>query len=99
MSSKLSRSQAQKMRCSGDDLDYFLTIPGRLPGLNEYISAERTNRYKTAKMKFAQDALVRAGVLEDDDYKHVVGFSDRFDVDKENPRIEVLIKEVDQCAT
>ncbi len=27
------------------------TIPGRLPGLNEYITAERTNRYKGAVMK------------------------------------------------
>jgi Holliday junction resolvase RusA-like endonuclease len=28
-----------------------LIIPGRLPGLNEYISAERTNRFKAAKLK------------------------------------------------
>lgn len=123
-------------------MEYMLIIPGRLPGLNEYIRAERTNKYKAAKMKhksedavvwaarkhlrgvkikkpveihylwvekdnrrdrdniafakkFVQDALVNAGVLENDNYKHVVGFSDRFDVDKENPRIEVLIREVE----
>lgn len=29
-------------------------IPGKLPGLNEYISAERANKYKAAKLK--QDA-------------------------------------------
>lgn len=28
-----------------------LIIPGRLAGLNEYISAERTNRFKAAKLK------------------------------------------------
>lgn len=28
-----------------------LIIPGRLPGLNDFIAAERTNRYKAAKMK------------------------------------------------
>lgn len=28
-----------------------LTIPGRLPGLNEYIKAERGNRYAAAKLK------------------------------------------------
>lgn len=28
-----------------------LRIPGRLPGLNEYISAERRNRYAAAKLK------------------------------------------------
>ncbi len=118
-----------------------MTIPGKLPGLNEYICAERANKYKAAKMKrasedivifaarnclrgvnikkpvemhytwieqsnrrdrdniafakkFVQDALVSIGVLEDDDHKHVVGFTDRFQTDKNNPRIEVLIKEI-----
>lgn len=44
--------------------------------------------------KVIQDALVQCGVLKDDGWKHIVGFSDKFEVDKENPRIEVLIKEV-----
>lgn len=44
--------------------------------------------------KVIQDALVSAGVLKDDGWKHIVGFSDKFEVDKENPRIEVLIKEI-----
>lgn len=44
--------------------------------------------------KVIQDSLVDAGILKDDGWKHVVGFSDRFEVDKDNPRIEVLIKEI-----
>lgn len=28
-----------------------IVVPGQLPGLNEYISAERTNRYKAASLK------------------------------------------------
>lgn len=44
--------------------------------------------------KVIQDALVQCGVLEGDGWKHVAGFSDRFEVDKTNPRIEVLIREV-----
>ena len=123
-------------------MEYLLTIPGKLNNLNDYIAAERSNRYRGAKMKadngnavslavmqcmkgvrirrpvfmeytwvepdrrrdldnissfgrkVIQDALVEAGVLEDDGWKHVAGFSDRFLVDKENPRIEVLIREV-----
>lgn len=43
--------------------------------------------------KVIQDALVNTGVLKDDGWKHIVGFSDRFEVDKENPRIEVRIIE------
>lgn len=123
-------------------MEYLLTIPDTLPNLNDYISAERTNRHKGAKMKadsgnivavairqcmrgvriekpvfmeytwiepsrrrdkdnissfgrkVIQDALVQCGVLKDDGWNYVVGFSDRFEVDNENPRIEVLIKEV-----
>lgn len=126
----------------GIDMEYLLTIPGTLNNLNDYISAERTNRHKGAKMKadngnmvalairqcmrglkiekpvfmeytwiepnkrrdldnissfgrkVIQDALVNTGVLKDDGWKYVVGFSDRFEVDRKNPRIEVLIKEV-----
>ena len=122
-------------------MEYLLTIPGKLPGLNDYIDAERTNRHKGAKMKaengnivavairkclrgvridkpvfmeylwvepsrrrdkdnissfgrkVIQDALVDTGVLKDDGWKYVVGFSDSFEVDKENPRIEVRIIE------
>lgn len=123
-------------------MEYLLIIHGTLPNFNDYISAERTNRHKGAKMKadsgnivavairqymmgvkidkpvfmeylwvepnmrrdkdnissfgrkVIQDALVNAAVLKGDGWKHVVGFSDRFEVDKENPRIEVRIKEV-----
>lgn len=122
-------------------MEYLLTIPGTLPSLNQYIAAERSNRYKAAKMKreaqdriiiavrqcmrgvhidnpvmldylwvvrnkrtdrdnitfakkFVQDALVQCGVLKDDGWKYVVGFSDRFEVDRSNPRIEVKIMEV-----
>lgn len=123
-------------------MEYLLTIPGKLCGLNDYIAAERTNRHKGAKMKadngnivavairqclrgvriekpvymeyswfeknkrrdldnissfgrkVIQDALVDAAVLKDDGWKYIVGFSDSFEVDKKNPRIEVLIKEI-----
>ena len=123
-------------------MEYLLIIPGTLNNLNDYIAAERANRYRGAKMKadneksvvaavmqcmrgvkierpvfmeytwfeknrrrdldnissfgrkVVQDALVSAGVLKDDGWKHVVGFSGRFDVDKANPHIEVRIREV-----
>lgn len=44
--------------------------------------------------KFVQDALVKNGVLQGDGWKDIVGFSDEFYIDKENPRIEVEIREV-----
>ena len=119
-----------------------LIIPGILPNLNDYISAERQHRQKAAQMKkqtehivmlmarsqlrkvkFAcpvvmryswyepnrrrdkdnvssfgrkciQDALVRAGVLKNDGWGEIEAFSDRFFLDKKNPRIEVEIEEI-----
>ena len=44
--------------------------------------------------KFIQDALVAAGVLKNDNWDWVVGFSDEFRIDNNNPRIEVEIEEV-----
>lgn len=41
--------------------------------------------------KFCIDALVKAGVLENDGWKHIIGFSDRFAVNKENPHVEIEI--------
>lgn len=121
-----------------------LVIPGSLPGLNEYIEAERTHRQKGAAMKrqaqhtvelcaktqlrefrpigpvwmeytwyernkrrdkdnisslgrkVIQDGLVKAGILENDGWKQIEGFSDRFGVDEKRPRVEVEIIEVDR---
>lgn len=46
--------------------------------------------------KVIQDALVKAHILQNDGWKNIIGFEDRFDVDQENPRIVVEIMEVKQ---
>lgn len=116
-----------------------IIIPGTLPGLNDYIDAERSNKYQAAKLKrqteemivmciweqmpgveisepvhieyhwyepnrrrdkdniafakkFIQDALVKAGVLGNDGWQEIVSFEDKFGVDKENPRVEIVIE-------
>ena len=124
-------------------MEYTFIIKGRLPGLNEYIDANRANRHKGAKFKsrcekiiigfikqqlkglkitkpvyinftwieqnrrrdkdnvssFGRkvilDALVKASVLKNDNWNCVVGFSDIFRADKENPHIIVHIQEVE----
>lgn len=115
-------------------------IKGELPGLNEYIEAERSNRYAASSMKkrvqgavmaacraqhpkakfknpvvmhyrwvekdwrrdcdniafakkFIQDAFVKAGILIDDSRKYIRGFTDEFEVDRKNPRIEITVEE------
>lgn len=44
--------------------------------------------------KCIQDALVRAGILQNDGWAEIDSFSDTFAVDKNHPRIEVEIQEV-----
>lgn len=45
--------------------------------------------------KFIQDALVQCGIIENDGWDNIVGFSDQFFLDRHNPRIEVVIQEVE----
>jgi len=109
-------------------------IKGKFTSLNEYIRAERTNMYISAKIKkretemvrvqvlnkkietpaiikmtwhiknkridpdniafakkFVLDGLVKANVIPDDTFKHIVGFVDYFVLsDKEGVEIEVV---------
>lgn len=44
-------------------------------------------------MKVIQDAIVRAGVLPDDGWKHIEGFSHTFSVDRKKPHITIDIIE------
>lgn len=121
-------------------MDAKFTIRGTLPGLNELITAERSNRFQGAALKkqsesivmhaarimgkvrfekpvwmvyhwyeqnrrrdkdnicaygrkVIQDALVKAGYLQDDGWKNIDGFEDHFEVDAKNPRIVVEIYE------
>lgn len=44
--------------------------------------------------KFLLDSLVQCGVLKNDSQQYIVRLSDSFYVDKNNPRIEVTLREV-----
>lgn len=129
-------------------MEHKFTIKGTLPGLNDYLKAERSftrnhscgndmkqkyqvlitsairtqlkrlrihvpvyiryafyepNRRRdldniaAVAHKFTQDALVRCGVLENDGWKEITGFSDSFYIDRHNPRIEVTLLEVGEA--
>lgn len=47
-------------------------------------------------MKFANDALVKTGVIQNDTQRWIVGYGQPVtEVDKDNPRIELLIEEME----
>ena len=65
--------------------------------INLYIIWYEPNRRRdvdniTFATKFIQDALVKFGILEDDSQKYIVGVFHRVLVDKDNPRIEVELR-------
>lgn len=43
--------------------------------------------------KFIQDSLVKAKILAGDGWSHIIGFSDAFKIDRQNPHIDILIRE------
>jgi len=45
-------------------------------------------------MKVIQDALVKEGVIKNDGWKEIDSFECLFEVDKDNPRIEVELQEL-----
>ena len=47
-------------------------------------------------IKFILDGLVKAGVLKNDGWKQIAGIGHRFSVDKDNPRVEVILDDVDR---
>ena len=114
-----------------------LSLP---PTLNEYIKAERANKFKSANMKkewteqlaweiktqtrnkftepveimyywycqdkkkdkdnvaygkkFINDALVMANVIPNDGWNNISSFRDYFEIDKNDPRVELSIREI-----
>ena len=52
------KENACTVKIDGKAVMYRVTIPGRLPSLNEYISAERCNRFIAAQMKSEKQFFV-----------------------------------------
>lgn len=77
----------------------------RLPTITEQVEINITWYCESQKKdpdnisfgkKFLIDGLVKAGVLKNDGWKQIKGFTDKFVLDRNNPRIEVEIMEVAQ---
>ena len=106
LADRTNRHKGAKMKANNGDI-VAIAIKQCMRGVRiekpvfmEYLWVEPNKRRDKDNIssfgrKVIQDSLVQCGVLKDDGWKYVVGFSDRFEVDKKNPRVEVLIKEVE----
>lgn len=65
-------------------IDFLWVEPNKLRDLDNICFAK----------KFILDSLVTMEVIPDDGWEYVTGFNDKFAVDKNDPRIEVIITEM-----
>lgn len=72
-------------------------IPLHYPVVVHFHWYSKDNRKDVDNVAFAKkyvlDGMVQARVLKNDSRKFVAGFSDKFFIDKINPRVEVFIEE------
>ena len=104
---KASRYEGGKLKRKNEDI-VSLYIRKQLRGvtisktvLMEYTWVEKDKRRDLDNIssfgrKVIQDALVKCGVLKNDGWDQISGFTDSFRVDKKEPHIEVLIREVER---
>ena len=69
------------------------------PVFIHYIWYEQNKRrdpdnFTSGGRKMINDGLQSAGVIKNDGWKNIKGFKDTWKVDKDNPRVELIIKEV-----
>jgi len=85
-----------------DNTDKVTWIAKKLPKMKRidlditwYCKNKRKDKDNIASgIKFLLDGLVKAGVIKNDGWREVNSFSHNFKVDKDNPRVEIEIKEV-----
>lgn len=64
-----------------------------------YLPNKRKNKDNVmAGQKFIFDGLQRAGIITNDGWQQIGNVTHRFEVDKDNPRVEVDIVEVEEAA-
>lgn len=93
---------AEYSRMKSDFTNLVALVAKKLPELDrvylEITYFRKNQRYDpdniAAAKKFILDGLVAAGVLPNDGWAQVAGWSESWEVDKDNPRVEVIIKEV-----
>jgi len=101
---RTNRQLAAKLKAQ-TEADIIILCRQQLRGVNienpvymRYMWVERDRHRDKSNVafakKFIEDALIKAGVLKDDGWREIMGFSDEFGVDKQNPRVEVNIEEI-----
>lgn len=59
-----------------------------------YVKDKRKDKDNIAfAKKFILDGMIQSGLLKNDGWGEIAGFTDSFEVDKDNPRIEIELEE------
>lgn len=97
---KIHWSRYYKLKKTWTDIVAWSCLSQRIPHFENLIlivSWIEPNRRKDPDniafaKKFILDGLVSAKVIDNDGWNHVLGWTDEFIVDKDNPRVKVCLK-------
>lgn len=100
---KWNKGNRMKQECQ-DEISYYINAQLHKVHIDKPIYLEYTFYEPNKKRdldnisgffhKIFQDALVHCGIIHNDSWHYITGFSDEFLVDSNCPRIEITIKEV-----
>ena len=97
-SGRWSKGNAMKQADQRLIMEYLPDVRFKKPVILKYTFYERNRRRDLDNIsgyfhKVFQDALVRAGVLENDGWAQIKGYTDTFKIDPKLPRVEISIEE------
>jgi len=72
-----------------------LTVDGKIDiHCHWFVKSKRKDKDNIRfAIKFIQDGMMQAGLIKNDGWSEIGNYYDEFSVDKDNPRVEVEIKE------
>ena len=83
--------------CQQQEIPFFHAVRLKITYYRKNMMYDPDNL--SAGKKFILDGLQEAGCIKNDGWKEIKGFQESWEVDKENPRTEVIIKEVEHEQT
>ena len=93
MAADIKREETERVQKSSYGIPSIKRYPVRIK-MTWYCTNKRKNPDNIAfAKKFIVDGLVDAKILEEDGWGQIKGFQDEFEIDKENPGVEVEIIE------
>ena len=102
---RVNKYAGAKLKRNNTDLIYYECLAQKLKPFNNQIDLDITFHCKNKRkdkdnilsgaIKVILDGMIKAGIIVNDGWKEIGKFNFEFAVDKDNPRIEIEMREVE----